>query len=196
MDFVYSLDLLGTFAFAVSGTLAGTNKKFDIFGAPVIGFVTAIGGGTLRDVLVGNTPVRWMLDTNYLVAIAVGIVCGYLFRPWIERMAKTMFLFDTAGIGLFAIGGLQTTLEMGLSAGVGVMMGTVSAVFGGVLRDVLCNEVPLIFRKEIYATACMAGCIGYIALNETALPTEAVTILSISIVIMIRLVAVWKRVHQ
>ena len=153
---IYILDLTGTFVFAISGTLTAINKKFDIFGAAVIAFVTAVGGGTIRDLLIGSQPVGWMRDLNYLVVIAAAVPISLLFRHYILKLRRTMFLFDTIGIGLFTILGLQKTLSFGLAPVVALMMGIVSAVFGGVVRDILCNEVPLIFRKEIYA--CLEGC--------------------------------------
>ncbi|MCL4158365.1 UNVERIFIED_CONTAM: hypothetical protein GTU68_017856, partial [Idotea baltica] len=161
MDLIYFFDLAGTLVFAISGVLTAANKKFDIFGAFVIAFVTAVGGGTLRDMMIGSHPVGWMTDSNYLVLIGIAVPISYLFRSFIQRLRRTMFLFDTIGIGLFTILGLQKTLELGLSPVVALLMGTVSAVFGGVVRDTLCNEVPLIFRKEIYATACLAGGLLY-----------------------------------
>jgi len=131
MNLIYVLDLIGTFVFAISGTLAAVEKRFDLFGAAVLAFVTAVGGGTLRDLLIGNTPVGWMRDLNYLLCIGLAIPLSFFFHTYIQRLRKTMFLFDTIGIGLFTILGLKTTLGIGLSPVIAVMMGTVSAVFGG-----------------------------------------------------------------
>ncbi|MEM9821242.1 MAG: trimeric intracellular cation channel family protein, partial [Bacteroidota bacterium] len=148
MTLIYIIDLLGTLVFAISGALAAANKRMDVFGASVIAFVTAVGGGTIRDVLIGSQPVGWMKDLNYLLMIGIGIGFAFLFKKGIQQLRRTFFLFDTVGIGLFTILGLQKTLGLGLSPVIAVMMGTVSAVFGGVLRDTLSNEIPLIFRKE------------------------------------------------
>ena len=166
MNPIYLLDLCGTFVFAISGTLAATGKKIDLFGASVLGFITAVGGGTIRDVLIGSQPVGWMQDLNYLGIIAGGILFGFFFKKNIQQLHRTMFLFDSVGIGLFTILGLEKTLGLGLSPIVGIIMGTVSAVFGGVLRDILSNEIPLIFRKEIYATACLSGGILFVVLEK------------------------------
>jgi len=193
MEYFYYIDLVGTFVFAISGASAAIDRKFDIFGAFVLGLVTAVGGGTLRDVLIGSTPVGWMLDLNYLLIIAAGVIANFLFRKIIKRLHKTMFLFDTIGIGLFTILGLQKTLSLGLSPIIAVMMGTVSAVFGGVIRDVLANEVPLIFRKEIYATACLAGGIIYLLLNQIIADHLFAALFSIACVIVIRVLAVLKK---
>ena len=134
MDWIYTLDLIGTMVFAISGVLTAIHNKFDVVGSFIIGIVTAVGGGTLRDILIGETPVGWMKDANYLWVILLALILAYAFRPHITRFRKGMFLFDTIGIGLFTILGLQKTLGVGLSPGIAVMMGTVSAVFGGVIR--------------------------------------------------------------
>ena len=148
MNLIYTLDLIGTLVFAISGTLTAANKRFDIFGAFVIAFVTAVGGGTIRDILIGSHPVGWMKDLNYLVMIAAGVVLSTFFSRYIQRLRKTLFLFDTIGIGLFTVLGLQKTLSFDVSPVIAIMMGAVSAVFGGVVRDVLCTEIPLIFPKR------------------------------------------------
>ncbi len=187
---VYFIDLTGTLVFAISGVLAASEKKFDVFGASILGIVTAVGGGTLRDVLIGSTPVGWMLNPHYSIVIGVGIILGLLFKNKILQLRKTMFLFDTIGIGLFTILGLQKTLNIGLSPMIAILMGTVSAVFGGVLRDVLSNEVPLIFRKEIYATACLAGGIIFIFLSAFSGWSDINMFISILVIIVIRILAV------
>ncbi len=192
MTIIYTLDLIGTFVFALSGMLAAANKQFDIFGASVIAFVTAVGGGTLRDVLIGAQPVGWMKDLNYLAVIALAVPVSYFFRPFIQKLRKTMFLFDTIGIGLFTILGLQKTLDLGLHMVVAVMMGTVSAVFGGVIRDLLSNQVPLIFRKEIYATACIAGGGLYLILGTFNLDYNIRVVGTVLFIIVIRIFAVRK----
>ncbi len=195
MNFIYAIDLIGTFVFAISGVLTATKQKFDIFGAAVIAFVTAVGGGTLRDMLIGSTPVGWMQDNNYLILIGIAVPLSFFFRKYIQKLRKTMFLFDAVGIGLFTILGLEKTLALGLHPAVAVIMGTVSACFGGVVRDVLCNVVPLIFRGTVYATACMAGAILYLLLRNFSLQYEVAMIITIVFIIVIRIFAVrrkWK----
>lgn len=189
-DLIYVLDLAGTFVFAVSGWLLASKKQLDFFGASVIAFITAVGGGTLRDLLTGSQPVGWMLDANYLIVIAAGIVSGLFFKRIFEKLRRTMFLFDSVGIGLFTILGIEKTLSLGLSPAVAIMMGTVSAVFGGVLRDTLVNEIPLIFRREIYATVCIAGGVIYLLLGELALHADFRMIITILFIIIIRILAV------
>ncbi|MEL6675017.1 MAG: trimeric intracellular cation channel family protein [Bacteroidota bacterium] len=190
MDIIYFVDLAGTLVFAISGVLAAAEKKMDVFGAFILGLVTAIGGGTLRDVLIGQTPVGWMKDLSYLGLVMLALPISYFFKPYILRLRKTMFLFDTIGIGLFTILGLEKTLGLGLSPVIAVLMGTVSAVFGGVVRDVLANEVPLIFRKEIYATACLIGGACYLSL-QTVFEAPAFNMLAaIGVIVVIRTFAV------
>lgn len=192
-DLIYGIDLAGTFVFAVSGFLLAYNKQLDIFGASVIAFITAVGGGTLRDILIGSQPVGWMQDLNYLLMIAVGIICGMFFRRVFEKLRKTMFLFDSVGIGLFTILGIQKTLEFGLSPIVAVMMGTISAVFGGVLRDTLVNDIPMIFRKEIYATVCVTGGVLYLILAHYMPRHDWDVIITIIYIISVRILAVKRK---
>jgi uncharacterized membrane protein YeiH len=187
MNLIYTIDLVGTFVFAISGVLTATKQKFDIFGA--------VGGGTLRDMLIGSQPVGWMLDTNYVLIIGLAVPASFFLRKYIQKLRRTMFLFDAIGIGLFTILGMEKTLEMGISPVIAVIMGTVSAVFGGVVRDVLCNVVPLIFRGEIYATACFSGAILYLGFKELALDYHLSMVLTIVFIIVLRVAAVkrhWK----
>jgi uncharacterized membrane protein YeiH len=189
-DFIYYLDLIGTFVFAISGTLLAVEKRFDIVGAFVIGLVTALGGGTTRDILIGASPVAWMTDLNYLFCVPIAMVCCYLFYDQILQLRRSLFLFDAIGIGIFTILGIQKVLSMGLSPIIALIMGIVSAVFGGIVRDVLTNEVPLIFRKEIYASACLIGGLSFLLISKTSLPTDLISFISVILVILIRILAV------
>ena len=190
MESLYYFDLFGTLVFAISGVLTALDKKFDLVGSIVIGLITAVGGGSLRDLLIGSTPVGWMKDEYYLIAILLGVLLSYALKPWIIRLKRSMFLFDTLGIGVFTILGLQKTLDTGLSIPVALLMGVVSAVFGGVIRYVLCNEVPLIFRRQIYASACLAGGLVYVLGLQASLPALWISLLSIAIVVGIRYLSV------
>ena len=136
-DWIYWLDLIGVFVFATSGALTAIDNEFDIVGSTIVGFITALGGGTLRDMMIGKTPVGWMTDTNYLWTVALAVAISYLFKRNIMRLKKGMFFFDTIGIGVFTILGVQKTIQLGLPALVVLMMGVVSAVFGGVIRDLM-----------------------------------------------------------
>lgn len=190
MDYLYLLDLTGTFVFAISGVLAAANKKLDLFGATFIGFVTAIGGGTIRDVLLGIQPVSWMQSMEYLIVILAAVILTFLFRKKIMRFRKTLFLFDTIGIGVFTIIGLQKALLAGVIPVVAIIMGMFTAVMGGVIRDTLCNEIPLIFRKEIYATACLAGAIIFLILDNFAVSNSINNLITILTIIIIRVISI------
>ena len=189
LDWLYYLDILGVLVFAISGALTAIDNDFDIVGSTVIGFITALGGGTLRDILIGETPVGWMLDSNYLICVVVAIVLSYTFKGSIIKLKRSMFLFDTIGIGVFTVLGVQKTLSHDLEIPVALMMGVVSAVFGGVIRDVLTNEIPLIFRKEVYASACLLGGSVFVALDYFISHFSNVY-LSILVVIVIRYLSV------
>lgn len=185
-----SLDLIGTLAFAISGSMAASNKKLDLFGAAFIAFVTAVGGGTIRDLLIGDTPVGWMRDPNYIYTILIGVGITFLFQKHVKKLRKTLFLFDTIGIGVFTILGLKKALLIDIDPIIAIMMGMSSAVLGGVTRDILINEIPLIFRKEIYAMACLIGATLFYFLQKTALGFELNTLISISAIIVVRIIAI------
>ena len=190
MDFIYLLDILGTFAFAISGALVASDKKFDLFGVIIIAFVTAVGGGMLRDVLINAHPINWIGDLNYFWTIISAVFITFLFKSKIAPLSKTMFLFDTIGLGVFTLLGLQKGLSFNLHPIIALIMGMISAVFGGVLRDVLTNKVPLIFEKEIYASACLAGGVTYLTLNRFEVSENVIFMLSASVIVIIRVIAV------
>ncbi len=188
------LDLIGTLVFAISGSLMAKQHDFDIFGAAVVAFVTALGGGTIRDLLIGVAPVGWMSNPQYLVAVLMGVTLVLIFPTYLLKLRRTMFLFDTIGIGIFTLIGIQKAMGLGLSPMISLMMGVVSAVFGGVIRDILCNEVPLIFRKEIYATACLAGGGIYLFSIYLGVNNNVAMVTSVCIIIGIRLFSVMKQI--
>ncbi len=190
MNLIDFFSLAGTFLFAVSGALAAAEKRLDVFGAFVIALATAVGGGTLRDLLIGKQPVVWLTNTWYIVLIAAAVPISHIFKGGFQKLRKSMFLFDSMGIGLFTILGLEKTLNAGLSPLAAVLMGAVSAVFGGVLRDILCNEIPIIFRKEIYATACIAGGVLYLGLESCFEQRTFNMIATVLFITIIRIMAV------
>lgn len=183
-------DLAGTFAFAVSGTITAMQKRFDPFGALFIGFITAIGGGSIRDISLGNTPVSWMINIDYFIVIVAAILFTILFQQFVARLKTTLFLFDTIGIGVFTVIGLEKALAVGIPAPMAILMGVSSAVVGGVMRDVVCNEIPLVFHKEIYATACLLGGMIYIMLSWFKIPNPIIIPVTIGFIISIRLLSV------
>lgn len=187
---IYYLDIIGTAAFAISGALVAMNKRLDPFGVFIIAFVTAAGGGTMRDILTGRLPVGWMLDINYMYAIIGATFIAIIFRKRLRFWSKTFFLFDTIGIGVFTIIGTEIGVKAGFHPVISIALGTMTACFGGVTRDILCNDIPLIFRKEIYAIACIVGAITFLILQEFFLNTYVVYIGTTLIVITVRLLAV------
>ncbi|WDF68854.1 trimeric intracellular cation channel family protein [Sphingobacterium oryzagri] len=189
MTIIYAIDLLGTMFFAISGAMAANRKHIDIFGATFTGFVTAIGGGSLRDVFLNLRPV-WVDDGNYLIAILIGVTISVVANNRLDRLARTLTFFDAIGIGFFCIVGVQKSLVNESSEIAAIILGMFSAVMGGVIRDTLMNETPLIFRKEIYATACLSGAILYVLLGAVGVDSTVNAFLSALIISCIRLVAV------
>lgn len=191
MDLQYALELFGTFFFAISGAMAMHDKEHDWFGAGFTGFITAIGGGSLRDVLLGSYPLVWIKDINFLYAIFIGVLFALLFFTRLVRLKRTFFLFDTLGISFFTILGVEKALSLGVRPEIAAIMGMFSAVMGGVIRDTIANEMPVIFRKEIYATACLAGALVYLLLDfQTPLDRNINLLVSIAVIIVIRILAV------
>ena len=154
--FVQVIEFIGTFAFAISGIRLASAKHFDWFGAYVVGMATAVGGGTFRDMMLGTTPF-WMTDSIYLICSGLALLCVIMFSRHLIRLNNTFFIFDAIGLALFAVVGIQKTLDFGYPLWVAIIMGTMTGAAGGVIRDVFINEIPLIFRKEIYAMACVIG---------------------------------------
>jgi uncharacterized membrane protein YeiH len=186
----YAIEILGTIAFAISGTFAAMQKRLDPFGVLIIAFVTSIGGGTVRDLLLGDAPVAWMRDVNYCLLILVTSLLTIYFKTHIKKFKVTLFLFDSLGLGLFTIVGVQKGIVFGLDPGICVALGTITGCFGGVIRDTLLNTIPLIFRKEIYATACILGGVLYFALLNFNLKTDVAKIVVIAFIFSLRVIVV------
>ncbi|MBA4744668.1 MAG: trimeric intracellular cation channel family protein [Muricauda sp.] len=186
-----TIDILGTVAFAISGVLVAMEKRLDLFGVLIIAFVTAIGGGTLRDLMIGNTPVGWMQDLTYVITIFISVVFAIIFVNKLKYLRKSLFLFDTIGIGLYTMVGVEKGLEAQLLPIMCVFLGTMTACFGGVIRDMLCNEIPIIFRrKEIYATTCILGGASYFLFMQFPIKDSYAYVAAILVVISLRLIAV------
>lgn len=193
MDFVTIFDFIGTFAFAISGVRLSARKHFDLFGAYVVGFVTAVGGGTIRDLALGVTPF-WMQNISYVLITALALGVTIAFKKWIVRLDYTFFIFDAIGLGLFTVVGVSKTLDAGFPMWVAAIMGCITGAAGGMLRDIFINEIPLIFRKDIYAMASFGGAVIYWLCAKTgigAMATQAIAAIS---VILIRVVCVHFRV--
>ncbi|MFV0470838.1 MAG: trimeric intracellular cation channel family protein [Paludibacteraceae bacterium] len=189
MNFIHIIDYLGTFAFAISGIRLASARRFDWFGAYVVGLVTAIGGGTTRDLLLNSTPF-WMEQPSYLIITGIALIFVIVFGRYVIRLNDTFFIFDTIGLGLFVVVGITKAIDGGFPFWVAIVMGMVTGAVGGIIRDILINEVPLIFRKDIYALACVAGGIVYFFCINFGLMTEITQIVSASVVIATRTLSV------
>lgn len=182
-------DFIGTFAFAISGIRLASAKQFDLFGAYVVGVVTAIGGGTLRDLMLGVTPI-WMTNPMYLICSAIALIWVIVFGKRLIHQQNTFFIFDTIGLALFTVVGVEKALALGFPLWVAVIMGTITGAAGGVFRDVFINEIPLIFRKEIYALACIIGGLCYGLCDWIGMDVMLSQVLSGISVFLVRIFAV------
>ncbi|WP_419212180.1 trimeric intracellular cation channel family protein [Maribacter sp. X9] len=188
--FYFVIDILGTIAFAISGVLVAMEKKLDVFGVLIIAFVTAVGGGTLRDLLIGTRPVGWLMAPMHLLIISATVILAIFFVKQLKYVRKSLFLFDTIGIGLYTMVGVEKGLAADLSPIMCIALGTITACFGGVIRDILCNEIPVIFRKEIYATVCILGAMVYFLLIQFPINTAVAQTIGILTIIVMRILAV------
>lgn len=189
-NFLNVIDILGTIAFAASGAFSAMERKLDPFGVVILAFVTAIGGGTLRDMLIGNTPVAWLRNDITAIVILATAFITLFFGQYVKQFHKTLFLFDAMGLGVFTLIGLEKGLQAHLSPGICIALGTITACFGGVIRDVLLNNVPLIFQREIYASACIIGAALYLLLQQTPLNSDINALVAIIAIVVIRIVAI------
>lgn len=187
--FITIIEVLGTIAFAISGIRLAAAKRFDWFGAYVVGLVTAIGGGTVRDVLL-DIPVFWMLSFRYLGVTGLSLAAVIIFRQALVRGMRTLFIFDAIGLALFVVVGIQKTLAADYPMWVAIVMGIITGSFGGIIRDILINEEPLFFRKDIYATACLAGGVAYYLVSLTSAPLWVPQITCALIIVGLRVLAV------
>lgn len=183
------IEFLGTFAFAISGIRHAAAKHFDWLGGFVCGIAVAIGGGTIRDVMLGVTPF-WMTSSIYIICTVLAQVFVIVFAKSLRRLDNTWFLFDTFGLALFTIVGLQKTLDCGYAYWVAIIMGCITGSAGGVIRDVLLNNVPIIFKKEIYAMASIFGGLVYWVLMKLGLDMNITVVMTFVVVCVIRLLAV------
>jgi uncharacterized membrane protein YeiH len=190
MTIRYIAELAGTYFFAISGVLATDDKDRNWFGAAFTGFVTAIGGGSLRDILLGSHPLVWVNDINFFYAILLGVITSLIFFNWVLKLRRTMLLFDMAGIALFTIVGVEKSLSLGARPEIAAIMGVFTAVMGGVIRDTLTNKTPVIFSKEVYATACLAGAILYLILDSYSVSRFTNFLTSSGLIIIIRIVVI------
>ncbi len=189
-DFVNWCDYLGTLAFAISGIRLAAAKGFDWFGAYVIGFVTAVGGGPIRDILLDIKPF-WLVQPSYLIITGLALLFTIVFRRHVVRLNHSLFFFDAVGLGLFVVVGVAKSYAAAFPWWVAIVMGTVTGSFGGLIRDILISETPLIFRTDFYASACLLGAVIYVLLaHYTRISIEWVQFISACSVLLFRVLAV------
>lgn len=187
---LHIIELLGIIMFAISGGLSAFEKRMDIFGILVIATVTALGGGMVRDVIVGDTPVLWLKDVNYVYYVLIGYLITLIFRKKLSYFRKSLFLFDTIGLGMYTIVGIEKGIKFGLDPINCIALGTITACFGGVMRDILCNQIPILFKKEIYALICIAGGIFYFFLNYLGVNATLNFFITAGLIILTRIIVV------
>lgn len=184
------IEIAGTAAFSIAGSFAAMEKKLDVFGIFIIAFVTALGGGTLRDVLIGEVPVKWLLDMNAGIIVLLSTLAAMLFTRLISNYRNILLFFDSVGLGFFTLVGIQAGIAHGFQPVSCIALGTITACFGGVIRDISLNSIPLIFEKEIYATACIFGAALFFLLLRLGLPQQPGEIVCLISIVAVRLLAV------
>ncbi len=194
MNILQLIAYTGIFIFAITGALKARTHKMDIFGAVVIAFATAYGGGTVRDLLIGIKPVNWVNDYLALGLVLGAVIIVFLFNANVSKFRRTIFFTDAIGIGMFTAAGIEISLSAGLNEGYAVIMGVITATFGGLVADILSNEIPTLLRRgELYATACLIGGIAYIGLKEAGLSKNINLFVCVMIVVGLRILSKWKR---
>ncbi len=188
-EFLNLIEVAGIITFSISGVLAAQEKKLDIFGIFIIAFITAMGGGTLRDILIGDLPVNWMVNTQNAAIVFISAAVAIPFRRTIKNLQKVLIVFDSLGLGLFTLVGIEKGIDHGFTPAICVALGTITGCFGGVIRDISINNIPLIFQKEIYAIACIAGGIIYFLLIPF-FPKDIVGMIVIAFIFILRMLVV------
>ncbi len=194
-NFLTTIDLLGTFSFAVSGAFAAMEKKLDAFGVIILAFIPAIGGGSIRDMLIGDLPVAWLSNNLTIGVILLAAVAVLLFASRLKKMERILTVFDALGLGVFTIVGIEKGIMWGYPPGICISLGVMTGCFGGVIRDVVLNNVPYLFRREIYASAAIVGGVLFFMLKNTSLSIELINIICILMIFTIRMLALrlhWK----
>ena len=189
MSVIYLLDLFGVVVFAVSGTLAAGRKQLDLFGVAVLALATALGGGTIRDVVLGALPVFWVSDPTYVIAAVVASLLTFAAARWRRLPRGILPVADAFGLAIFTVIGARKAADLGASGMICVVMGLTTGVAGGMIRDVLSGEIPLILRREIYATASLCGAIVFVALSAFFPGARANAIVAVIVILAIRLAA-------
>lgn len=196
MNWLNIITYCGTFVFAVTGALKARTHKMDVFGAAVLAFSTAYGGGTIRDMLLGIKPVNWMNDYIALGLVISALLITFLLKTNIAKFNRTIFITDAIGLGMFTIAGIKISLNAGIGDVYSVIMGVITATFGGLVTDILCNNIPdLLKNNEFYATACFIGGLVFILLLKLGLNPDICIFCCISLIVGLRILSKLKRIH-
>ncbi|MBL7814296.1 MAG: trimeric intracellular cation channel family protein [Saprospiraceae bacterium] len=195
MDFIQFASYLGTFVFAITGALKARKHQMDILGAAMLAFVTAYGGGTVRDILIGVRPLSWINDYTALVLVVLAVAIVFLFKKNVIKFRRTIFITDAVGLGLFTVLGIHKCMQADINSGYAIILGTIGATFGGLLADILSNNIPdLLKTGELYATACLIGGTIQVLLEKQGIGENWTLLICIFIVVGIRIVSKWKRI--
>lgn len=189
---IYTLDMIGVFACTMAATVLAKRLNFDLFGAILVSFIGSVGGGTLRDLFLNRHPIFWLHDLNYLYLIIVVSVLAQIFYDSIERLDRAMRWFDALGLAAFTVIGIEAALSRQMNAPIVMMMGVFTAIMGGVCRDVVCRQIPLVLQKEIYITASLVGSIYYLILLETSVSDWTRSISTLLLIFALRMLAVYR----
>lgn len=189
-EFIFYLDIFGTVSFTVAASLMAYKKNLDPFGILVIAIITSIGGGTLRDILLRNYPIFWISNITYIEVICIASFITQIWYRQISKITDILLIFDAIGIGVFTIIGIRTALNFNVHPIICIIMGSITAVFGGLIRDVLCNEIPVILHKELYATLCLLGGALFFLLRHLSVPVELNYAVSMILIIATRIIAI------
>jgi uncharacterized membrane protein YeiH len=196
MNWLDFIAYAGTFVFAITGALKARNHHMDVFGAAVLAFATAYGGGTIRDLLIGARPVNWVNDRVALGLVLSAVAIVFLFHRRVFRFKITIFLTDAIGLGLFTVLGVSKSFAAGLQPSYAIMMGVISATFGGLLADILSNEVPDLLKKgELYATASLIGGLVQWQMMSWGFTTQTTLLVCVVLVVLVRVVSKWKSIY-
>lgn len=190
MESLRVIEIVGTAAFSIAGTFAAMEKKLDVFGIFIIAFITALGGGTLRDVLIGELPVKWIFEPSSAIIVLLSTIIGLLFKTVIKNYHNVLLFFDSIGLGFFTVVGIQVGIGLDLHPAACIALGTITACFGGVIRDISLSNIPLIFQKEIYATTCIFGGIIFFLLTHMGVPKMPVQVICLISIVLFRLLSV------
>lgn len=186
---LYILDMIGVIACAIAGTLLAQHKGFDFAGCILVSMVNAIGGGALRDMALDRHPLFWMTDLNYLTIITVTSLILQIFFHLYHKIDNALKLFDAIGLAAFSVIGFQVALSQDMSALIAIMMGVWTAIIGGLLRDIICNEIPLLLQREIYITASVVGSVMYLLLEHWGVKAELNEFIMLGVIFVVRMLA-------